>query len=77
MAGVNNPDSFIALVHPGGTQPAGTFVDNDAPLAVAIVSGGPGGGGGSTQVEGRAADGVAAVGNPVLIRQGQRRRKKG
>lgn len=32
MAGVNNPDSFVALVYPGGTKAAGTFVDDDAPL---------------------------------------------
>ena len=69
MAGVNSPGDWIALVHPGGNAPypEGTFVDNDAPLPVAIVSGGPGGGGGSTQVEGRAADGAPAVGNPVPV----------
>ena len=64
MAGLNSPDQFIALVHPGGTRAEGAFVDDDSPLPVSIVSLGL-----STliRVEGRAADGTPAVGNPVLI----------
>lgn len=41
MSGVDKPDRFIALVHPGGNpHPPGTFVDDDAPLPVTVVGGG-------------------------------------
>lgn len=50
---------------PAGTNTLGK-VDQGAPGASAWLVTGTGGGG-STQVEGRAADGAAPVGNPVLI----------
>lgn len=40
MSGLDKPDRFSALVHPGGTpHEPGVFVDDDAPLPVSIVAG--------------------------------------